>query len=175
MKNIDISYHEIGDVFDYEGTKLKVVPLPNSYEDLDCTGCLFKGFGSACNAANCSKHSRADGRSVIYQETTKKTDMKSTKAELKFQIAEKLNNLKDELFQIVENLEPIIEIRKEYDTHEMMKCIVENCHKVFASNRLKYSVGHRDGVLCFFDHGRYVSAAVIDTDFLLSKWYEVEE
>ena len=109
MNKIDISYHEIGDVFDYDGTKLKVVSAPIHLGSFaSCTGCNFEGVLRRCDKKNCHSGERADGRCVIYCEIKKNTDMENTKAEMKYLIAEKLNNLKDELFQIVENIEPII-------------------------------------------------------------------
>ena len=60
---------EIGDIFDNNGMKLKVVELES------CKGCYYKNGTSCINdnikSGDCSDHFRTDNKSVIFKKVKK--------------------------------------------------------------------------------------------------------
>lgn len=54
---------KIGEVFEYEGIKLKVVET----EDYSCRGCYFLDLGDKCWQQHCMRFDRKDKKNVIFQ------------------------------------------------------------------------------------------------------------
>ena len=54
---------KIGEVFEYEGIKLKVIET----EDYSCFGCYFKSLRDKCWQQHCMRFDRKDKKNVIFQ------------------------------------------------------------------------------------------------------------
>ena len=60
-----MEYHEIGEIFDYKGVKLKVCKSGM------CDNCYFEGsLGSKCYYMKCGSQTRRDGNEVIYKQVS---------------------------------------------------------------------------------------------------------
>lgn len=63
--DIDIPYHDVGDVFEYKGVKLEVV---EAEPDDDCDSCYFGSVSDQCNETYCSAYNRQDDTDINYVE-----------------------------------------------------------------------------------------------------------
>lgn len=66
----------IGETFDYNGTKLKVVE--ETRETLHCSGCYFNYSHEGCSSYLCSSGMREDGKKVIFKAVPLESELKDT-------------------------------------------------------------------------------------------------
>ena len=64
----------IGETFDYNGTKLKVVE--ETSESFHCSGCYFNLSHEGCSSYLCSSGMREDGKEVIFKSVPLKIELK---------------------------------------------------------------------------------------------------
>ena len=63
---IDIGFHEVGEIFKWDGVLLEVVEVKKVVED-GCEGCYLKGWCNEVKCTTCIDIEREDYKSVIYK------------------------------------------------------------------------------------------------------------
>ena len=81
---IDIGFHEVGEIFKWDGVLLEVVEVKKVVED-GCEGCYLKGWCNEVKCTTCIDIEREDYKSVIYK-LVKKCKQKDMEQKTEFKI-----------------------------------------------------------------------------------------
>lgn len=81
---IDIGFHEVGEIFKWDGVLLEVVEVKKVVED-GCEGCYLKGWCDEVKCTTCIDIEREDYKSVIYK-LVKKCKQKDMKQKTEFKV-----------------------------------------------------------------------------------------